>query len=270
MKRYLFVTALLFILTACATSPTGRSQLMLVSPEQAISASKKAYINTLAPLKEEGKIDSNPAVSKRVRDITGRIIYQTIYQFPHTANWEWSVKVIDEPDTVNAWCMAGGKMAVYTGIINKLEITDDELAQVMGHEISHAVANHTAEKMSVAKASQIGMIGVAVATHDSDNRAAIMGGTILAAQLAVALPNSRTAEEEADVIGIKLAAMAGYDPRAAATLWQKMAKVGGNSRPEFLSTHPSPVSRQRNLTKLAESVMPYYLENKPRPIYPLR
>lgn len=270
MIRFSSILVLLFVLSGCATSPTGRSQLMLVSPEQAISASKQAYVNTLKPLKEEGKIDSNPKVSKRVRDITGKIIYQTIYQYPHTANWEWSVKVIDEPETVNAWCMAGGKMAVYTGIIDKLNITDDELAQVMGHEISHAVANHTAEKMSVARATQVGVIGLAIASRDSDNRAAIMGGSILAAQLAISLPNSRVAEEEADVMGIKLAALAGYDPRAAASLWQKMAQQGGAGRPQFLSTHPSPANRKATLTNLADKMMPYYLEDRPRPIYKLQ
>lgn len=271
MKRYSsYLLLLLLVLSGCATSPTGRSQLMLVSPEQAISASKQAYVNTLKPLKKEGKVDSDPRVTKRVRDITGRIIYQTIYEYPHTRNWEWSVKVIDGPDTVNAWCMAGGKMAVYTGLIDKLNITDDELAQVMGHEISHAVANHTAEKMSVARATQVGVIGLAIASRDSDNRAAIMGGSILAAQLAISLPNSRAAEEEADVMGIKLAALAGYDPRSAATLWEKMAKQGGAGRPEFLSTHPSPANRKANLRMLAHKMMPYYLEDRPRPIYQLQ
>jgi len=270
MKRYLFFIPLFFLLASCATSPTGRSQLMLVSPEQAISASKAAYLQTLKPLSRKGKVDSDPLVSRRVKDITGRIIYQAIYEFPHTANWEWSVKVIDEPETVNAWCMAGGKMAVYTGLLNKLNITDDELAQVIGHEISHAVANHTAEKMSIAKASQLGILGVALASQDAENRAAIMGGTILAAQLAINLPHSRIAEAEADVIGMKLAALAGYNPRAAVTLWQKMANVGGSRPPEFLSTHPSPANRQSNLRRLAEKMMPYYLQNRNRPIYPVQ
>jgi len=270
MKRYLFFIPLFFLLASCATSPTGRSQLMLVSPEQAISASKVAYLQTLKPLSRKGKVDSDPLVSRRVKDITGRIIYQAIYEFPHTANWEWSVKVIDEPETVNAWCMAGGKMAVYTGLLNKLNITDDELAQVIGHEISHAVANHTAEKMSIAKASQLGILGVALASQDAENRAAIMGGTILAAQLAINLPHSRIAEAEADVIGMKLAALAGYNPRAAVTLWQKMANVGGSRPPEFLSTHPSPANRQSNLRRLAEKMMPYYLQNRNRPIYPVQ
>ena len=120
MKK-LFILLVLFTLSACATSPTGRSQFMLVSPEQAISSSREAYVQTLLPLQKEGKIDSNPATAKRVRLITGRIIAQAIQLYPHTRNWEWTVKVIDDPETVNAWCMAGGKMAIYTGLINKLQ-----------------------------------------------------------------------------------------------------------------------------------------------------
>ena len=243
---------------------------MLVSPQQAISASKEAYAQTLLPLQQKGKIDSNPATTARIRNITGRLIAQTVRLYPHTRNWEWNVKIIDDPETVNAWCMAGGKMAIYTGLIDKLEATDDEIAQVMGHEISHAVANHTAEKMSMAMASQLGIMGLAVATRDSGNTGAILAGSSLAAAMAITLPNSRTAETEADVMGIKIAALAGYDPRAATSLWQKMSNVGGNGPPQFLSTHPSPSNRQQYLSDMAHQMMPYYLDRSPRPVYQFR
>lgn len=267
--KYIFFILFLCTLTACATSPTGRSQLMLVSPNQAIIASKDAYTQTILPLEKEGKIDSDKAVTNRVRLITGRIIAQAIALYPDTSKWEWSVKVIDDPETVNAWCMAGGKMAIYTGLIDKVQATDDEIAQVMGHEISHALANHTAEKMSVALASQLGLMGVAVVAGDSQYSGTVLSGSSLAAALAVTLPNSRTAEVEADAIGIELAARAGYNPRAAAILWGKMAKVGGDSPPQFLSTHPAPENRQQTLAALAEKMMPYYLDNSPRPVYEL-
>ncbi len=266
MRKLLFLLVLCFV-AACATSPTGRKQFMMVAPEQAISASKEAYVETLKPLAKEGKIDSDPRTSQRVKDITGKIIYQTIEIFPHTKDWQWSVKVIDDPETVNAWCMAGGKMAVYTGLLNKVEPSDDELAQVMAHEISHAVANHSAGRMSIALASQMGLMAVAVAASDSDYAGVALTGASLAAVTAIKLPNSRTSESEADQIGIELAARAGYDPRAAATLWQKMGEVGGSSTPEFLSTHPSPTNRQTTLQALAPQMMPYYLEVKDRPIY---
>lgn len=264
------ILLILVLITACATSPTGRSQLMLISPEQAISASSEAYVQTLLPLQKKGKVDNDPKASQRVKVITGRIISQAVILFPQSRNWEWSVKVIDDPETVNAWCMAGGKMAVYTGLLEKVDPTDDELAQVMGHEISHALANHTAERMSMALATQIGLLGVAIAVGDSDNAGLALTGSALAAALAINLPNSRSSESEADVMGIELAARAGYDPRAAATLWQKMEQAGGSGPPQFLSTHPSPANRQQTLQQLAEQMMPYYLQDIDRPVYPLK
>jgi predicted Zn-dependent protease len=243
---------------------------MLVSPDEAISASREAYVQTLLPLQKEGKVNTDAATAKRVREITGRIIAQAVVLFPASKAWEWSVQVIDEPETVNAWCMAGGKMAVYTGLINKVKPTDDELAQVMGHEISHALANHTAERMSMAMATQMGMLGVAAVAGDSKYAGAALSGSALAAAMAITLPNSRTSESEADEMGIELAARAGYDPRAAASLWEKMANVGGSSPPQFMSTHPSPQNRQATLTRLADRMMPYYLQNSPRPVYPLK
>lgn len=265
--RLITLLLTLLVLSGCATSPTGRNQLMLVSPEQAIASSKEAYIQTLAPLDNEGRIDSNPAVSRRVRLITGRLIAQAIQLFPRSSNWEWSIKVIDDPEVINAWCMAGGKMAIYTGLLNQIDPTDDELAQVMAHEISHALANHTAEKMSVAMASQLGLLGVAIASSNSGNQGAILAGSAAAAALAVQLPNSRAAEIEADRMGIELAARAGYDPRAAVTLWQKMEQAGGSGPPQFLSTHPSPGNRQAALKVLADQVMVYYLDPSPKPVY---
>ena len=273
MKHFRIVSVffLVFLLTACATSPTGRNQLMLVSPEEAIVASKEAYLQTMNSLDAKGKIDNDPEVAERVKHITGRLISQAIETHPNTRNWEWSVKVIDDPETVNAWCMAGGKMAIYTGLLNKVNPTDDELAQVMGHEISHALANHTAEKMSIAMASQAGLsaLSIALSVAGLDFGGLSMTGAELAATTAIALPNSRTAEMEADRMGIELAARAGYDPHSAATLWIKMEEVGGGTPPQFLSTHPSPDNRQETLGELAPLMMGYYMDEKEYPVYPL-
>lgn len=258
-----FALSLLLLLAACATSPTGRNQLMLVSEASAIDASKTAYVEMLKPLEEEGKIDNDPALKARVDRITGRLIAQAVIMRPDTRNWDWSMKVIDDPETVNAWAMAGGKMAVYTGLIDQIKPTDDELAQVLAHEISHALAKHTAEKMSVALATQLGVAAVAAS---SDSQGALVGAA-LAAKVAVELPNSRTAEAEADRIGIELAAKAGYDPRAAATLWRKMGALGGARAPQFLSTHPSPSNREATLAKLAKKMMPYYEAKGERPSF---
>ncbi len=241
--------------SGCATSPTGRSQLLLVSEAQAISASRQAYTNTVKKLDEEGKLLTDEAVTGRVQRITDALVEQAVKMRPDSADWAWEVQVIDDAEEVNAWCMAGGKMAVYTGLLQKVEPTDDELAQVMGHEISHALANHTAERMSVAMATSLGVTVLAIAT-DRDEVA--MGTAVLAAKLAIELPNSRGGESEADEIGIELAARAGYDPYAAVSLWQKMEKVGGANPPQFLSTHPSPANRQQRLNVLAQKWWPVY------------
>jgi predicted Zn-dependent protease len=256
------------LLSACAVSPTGRRQLSLVSEESAIAASREAYLTQMSELGAAGKLVTDPAVTGRVDRITGRLVAQAVMLRPETARWEWSVEVIDDPMTINAWCMAGGRMAVYTGLITQLDPTDDELAQVMGHEISHALANHTAEKMSVAMATQA---GVAVAGVFSDDDAgAVMGVAALAAQYAVQLPNSRTAETEADEIGIEIAAKAGYNPNAAVTLWQKMAAASGQGPPQFMSTHPSPANRQQRLGELAPQMMEYYRAARAPPSYPIQ
>jgi len=253
----LSMAALLAVtLAACATSPTGRRQLALVSEESAIVASEEAYAMQIGELRKQGKIVSESSrVARRVEGITERLVAQAVKMRPETADWDWSMEVIDDPEVVNAWCMAGGRMAVYTGLIQKLDPTDDELAQVLAHEISHALANHTAERMSVALATQAGVVLAGVLSDDAQKT---MSRAAVAAALAVQLPNSRTAESEADEIGIELAAKAGYNPNAAVSLWQKMANVGGGGPPQFLSTHPSPANRQERLAELAPQMMAYY------------
>ena len=121
------------MLTGCATSPTGRSQFMLISPEAAIVESETAYLSTVGELDREGKLVTDPELVGRIARITGRLVTVAEQTFPGSRDWQWSVAIIDDPDTVNAWCMAGGRMAVYTGLIEQLQLTDDELAQIMGH-----------------------------------------------------------------------------------------------------------------------------------------
>jgi predicted Zn-dependent protease len=241
---------------------------MLVSEGQAISASRQAYVQEIGKYRKEGKLVTDPRLLNRVKVITERLVAQAVKMRPDSAKWEWTVEVIDDPQNVNAWCMAGGRMAVYTGLLLKIDPTDDELAQVMGHEIAHALANHTAERMSVAMASQAGVLAAGLLL---DQSATTIATAAVAAQVAVNLPNSRAAETEADRIGIELAAKAGFDPRAAITLWQKMAAVGGGKGPpQFLSTHPSDASRQQALAKLVAQMMPYYQAPGPRPTFPVR
>jgi predicted Zn-dependent protease len=266
MKRLVLTILLALTLVACATSPTGRRQLMLVSPSEAISASQSAYVQQMREFDEKGLISKDKALVDRVHAITGRLVAQAIVMRPDTKDWQWSIEVIDDPKTVNAWAMAGGRMAIYTGLIEQTKATDDEIAQVIGHEIAHALANHTAERMSVVMASQLGVLAVGVAS--GDNR--MMAGAAAASLVAINLPNSRTAETEADRIGIELAAKAGFHPDAAASLWRKMEKAGGSGPPQFLSTHPAPGNRQERLAGLAAQMMPYYEAPGARPSHPIK
>ena len=257
--------ALLFLLAACSTSPlTGRSQYLIVSDNMAVTQSAAAYSQMMGDLGKKKQIETGTPRAEKVREITDRLIAQAVRFRPDSANWAWEVQVINDPKTVNAFCMAGGKMAIYTGMWEKLKATDDEIAQVMGHEIAHALADHTRERMSIAMTSAVATTAAAIAigSRDSGPGAGLaLTGAQLAAVLAIQLPNSRNGEAEADQIGIELAARAGYDPKAAVTLWEKMGKLG-NSQPEFLSTHPSPQNRAARLVELGNQVAPLYVAAK--------
>lgn len=259
------------VLAGCQTNPvTGRKQFIVVSEDQAIASSRSAYVQMLTPYQDKGKLDNDPAVTARITAITERLIPHAIAYRPETKDWQWSVKVIDDPKTVNAWCMAGGKMAFYTGLITALKPSDDEIAQVMGHEIAHALAKHQAEKMSRAMATTVGVSAVAILT-DRRYAGVAAAGAAAAAAVAIDLPNSRGAESEADRIGIELAAKAGYDPRSAVTLWEKMGKVsGGSGKSDFFSTHPSPDKRMEALAALVPQMDPYFRSDAPRPVFKLR
>lgn len=229
--------------------------------------SKKAYLSTVSELDKENKLVDDPKMMDRVATITGRLVTVAKQKYPQSAGWEWSVAIIDDPETVNAWCMAGGRMAVYTGLFNKLNLTNDEFAQIMGHEISHALANHTAERMSRAMATSLGVVAVGIA---ADNHGAALLGAAAAAKVALELPNSRTAELEADNIGMRLATQAGYEPDAAVTLWQKMAKAGGSAPPEFLSTHPAPGNREAQLAAMIPEMRDLNPNGKMAPVSPVQ
>jgi predicted Zn-dependent protease len=269
IKTFLLAT-LAASVVGCQTAPvTGRKQLMIVPESQAIEASKDAYTQTLAPIKSQGKLNDDPALKARVDRITARLVAQAIQYRPETAKWDWQVAVIDDPNTLNAWCMAGGKMAIYTGLVQKLNLTDDEIAQVMGHEIAHALAKHTAERMSTAMASQAALqVGAMLMGGQSATSQAALQAAAVATTVGVQLPNSRQQESEADRIGIELAAKAGYNPQAAPTLWQKMRQASGNKGgSDFLSTHPADEKRQQALAALVPQMMPYYEDKSARPEY---
>lgn len=268
MKHLAAALLSISLLAACATNPvTGRKQFMIVPEGQAIAASQEAYVAMLQPLQQENKLNNNPQLVQRVNTISGKLVSQAIKFRPETKDWQWTVNIIDDPKTVNAFCMAGGRIAVYTGLIQQVKPTDAELAEVLGHEIAHALSNHTAEQMSIAMASDVAIQAVGATQNNSQ---LALSGAGLAASLAVRLPMSRKAEREADRIGIELASRAGYDPHAAITLWEKMEQAAGNGPVEFLSTHPSPEHRIENLKALVPQMMKYYQQPGERPVFPVK
>ena len=260
------ILAVWVLLSSCAVSPTGRTHYIIISPDAAIIESEAAYLDTVRQLDDEDKLVGDPLTVARVARITGRLVSIAVADFPASADWKWGVAIVDDAETVNAWCMAGGRMAVYTGLFDQLELTDDEFAQIMGHEISHALANHTAERMSRAMATAA---GVAVIGAASDNSGAAVAGAAVLANVALTLPNSRDAENEADVMGMVLATKAGYDPEASVTLWQKMGDLSDERPAEFLRTRPAPENRQATLNAMIPRRLEINPDRTKAPIHPV-
>jgi predicted Zn-dependent protease len=262
MLKWVLAAMASMSMVACETVQTtqggvvgvDRKQMMVVSSEEMKQAADQEYAKLLAQAKQKGELNANPAQVSRVRTIANKLIQQTSVFRPDAKNWDWEVNVLTSPE-VNAWCMPGGKIAVYTGLIDKLNITDDELAAVMGHEISHALREHARER-----ASQQAVAGAGISVLAAVARVGDLGqkGMEYAYMGLLGLPNSRKDETEADRMGVELAARAGYNPHAAVTLWEKMAKVGGSEPPKFLSTHPPREDRMNDLTNYSQRVMPLY------------
>lgn len=231
-----------------------RKQSMMVSNQEMNQAANQSYRQVLHQAQQKGILNRDPATVERIRGIARRIIPHTGAFRPDAPSWQWEINVISSKE-LNAWCMPGGKIAFYTGLIDKLQLTDDEAAAIMGHEMAHALREHARERASQAMATSLGIsvIGAAMGLGQ--------GGINLASvltDLTFVRPNSRLHETEADRIGVELAARSGYDPRAAVSLWQKMSRASGGDPPQWLSTHPSSETRQRDLEVYAARVMPLY------------
>src|SRR6185503_1969939 len=235
---------------------------MMVSEQDVNAAAQKQYAAMMAEAQKKNALDRDAAQVQRVKAITSRLVPQTAVFRPDAQKWAWEVHVLTLND-VNAWCMPGGKMAVYSGLIEKLQATDDELAAVMGHEISHALREHSRESISRQMATQAA-VGIAGALFGVGELGQGLGNMV--ADVTLNLPNSRTNEVEADRIGVELAARAGYNPEAAITLWQKMAKLNSaGAPPKWLSTHPSNEERIKDVQVYAQKVMPLYSAAKASP-----
>ena len=260
--RLLATLIVLLAVAGCETVSTTqpgavgieREQRMLVSSQELDQAAAEEYRKVLAQAQQKGTLDRNSQHLQRVRTILSRIVPQTAAFRPDAQRWAWEVHVIQE-NQLNAWAMPGGKMVVYSGIIEKLRLTDDELAAIMGHEIAHSLREQARERVSREMATGLG-VGIASAVLGLGDIGQQLAGAL--AQVTFTLPHSRTEETEADRIGVELAARAGYDPHAAVSLWQKMAQAAGGSGPQFLSTHPSPETRLADLKVYADRVTPLY------------
>jgi len=241
----------LALVIACATTPyTKRSQLILLSEGEEMQLGADAYKAVLT----KEPVVRDPALITPVRRVGERIA-----QVADKPGYQWQFTVIDEPQTVNAFALPGGKVAVYTGLF---PVAQDEagLAAVMGHEIAHALARHGAERMSQGVVAEALATGVAISLGNANpaTRNAVLGAFGLGAQVGVLLPFGRAQESEADHIGLILMAKAGYDPEAAFALWKRMEAQGGNAPAEFLSTHPAYGTRQENIRKWIPEAMQYY------------
>lgn len=262
ISSFTLAVLIIAILGGCESTTSGgavgakRQQLLLISSEQMNQMAVKAYSQLQADSKKKGTLNTDAALTNRVRAIASRITPQTRTFRADAPGWKWEVNTITS-DELNAFCMPGGKIMFYTGLIKRLSLSDDEIAVVMGHEIAHALREHSREQVSQAIAAQT-TIGIGAALLGLGDGAAGLANTGYEALIATTF--SRTDESEADRIGLELSARAGYDPRAGVTLWQKMLKASqGSSRPpEFLSTHPAESSRIQQIESLLPTVMPLY------------
>jgi predicted Zn-dependent protease len=231
----------------------------LVPAKQLEKQAEQSYSQLLQQAKAKNALapDGYPQV-ERLRKIAARIIpFAT--RFNSRANeWKWEVNLIGSKQ-INAFCMPGGKIAFYTGILDQLKLTDDEVAMIMGHEIAHALREHARERMAKSTLTQLGAGVLGELIGGGQYAGAFRAGGDL-----LSLKFSRGDEEEADIVGLDLAARAGYDPRAGVTLWRKMAQAGGGQPLEFLSTHPSSKSRIQDIEAQLPKVLPLYEQSAAR------
>ena len=254
---YLSIFTATAVLVACATAPgTNRTQLNLVSDEQMNAEGEAAYEDILS----KSKISQKPKLNSEVVNIGRKIAAAS------GVNYQWEFSVIDE-DQVNAFCLPGGKVAVYTGIIPVAQ-NNAALAAIMGHEVAHAVLKHSAERVSQQMVLGVGASIAGGLFANSQYRDAIAAAMGVGVMYGVSLPFSRFHEAEADKLGLEYTAKAGYDPREAVGLWERMGAQGSRT-PEILSTHPDPINRAKGLGKLMPKAMAFYNASVKVPTEPL-
>ena len=238
----------------------NRKQLLLVSSEEVNALANKDYQQMLAEARQKNVLNRDSAMTLRLRGIANRLVPHVNTFRPDARNWRWEVNVI-QSNELNAFVMPGGKVMFYSGIVSRLQLTDAEIAAIMGQEIAHALREHARERMSRDAAQQTGLGLLASVIGLTEGQVQMAG---MAAQIGLQLPHSRGQEEEADVLGLELMARAGYNPQAALSLWQKMRQASQGEPPKFLSTHPSTGDRIAQIQQLLPRVMPIYQQSTAR------
>ncbi|MEC5396569.1 M48 family metallopeptidase [Uliginosibacterium sp. H1] len=265
MKYIVALGSVLLGVAACQSVQTTNPGEVGVTRQQSVSPlvnrgqltqqANTQYKQVLQQAQKKNALNVDAALTARVRRIADRIIPQVSVFRPEAAKWQWEVNVLSSKE-LNAWCMPGGKIAFYSGLIETLQLNDDEIAAIMGHEIAHALREHAWERASQAANAGLGMTVAGILLGAQGYQ---MDMASMAYQVMFELPNSREHETEADRIGVELAARAGYNPAAAVTLWQKMGKQSsGGEPPQFLSTHPANADRQKDLTVYSQRVQGLY------------
>jgi predicted Zn-dependent protease len=260
------VAAMLLGVSGCETVKTtsagavgvDRKQQMLVSGEAIDQGAAQAYEAELQAARDKGVLNKDKAQLARVTNVAKRIVAATPTFRADATRWNWQFNV-QETKELNAYCMPGGRIMVYSGLIESLDLSDAELATVLAHEVAHALREHTRERVSRAYAQQLVLSGAAAVTGASEGATNVAN---MVGQVTFQLPFSRDQESEADDIGLELMARAGYDPRAALTLWQKMSRAEASGTPKFLSTHPAPKDRMKDIEKNLPRVLPLYAQRK--------
>lgn len=249
------------VVAGCSTttnvniSGVDRKQFLIYGSQEFADTTHKQYRDMMNTYKSKGVLDNNPELSKRVFQIAKRIIPQAQEMKPEIKNWSWEIHTINTNE-LNAFCAGQGKLGVYQGIVTRLQLTDDEIAAVIGHEVAHGILEHGRER-----ASREIVTNIVLSKFDGN-------GQLLAhyaQKLGLSLPFNRSQETEADILGVRLAAKAGYDPRAAVSFWQKMALTDKNSNSKLMamiSTHPMPEKRMLRLQDEISVVMPMYMASK--------
>lgn len=263
MKKRWLSAITLCLVTACAVSPTGRKQLLLMGNNDVAQMG----LSSFQQIKQKERVSTDPTQNHYVQCVAQAITQAIPAQYANTNPGEWEVVVFDSDD-VNAFALPGGRIGVYTGLL-KVAKNQDQLAAVIGHEVSHVLAQHSNERLSQSQVANMGMAAADQVLKNSTTKAPAMAALGMGVQYGVLMPYSRAHETEADVLGLQLMAIAGFNPKESVSLWHNMAAANNGQAPmEILSTHPSDATRINKLQSLIPQAMPMYQQAQAGGVHP--